>query len=731
MIIRFSLIFLLLNSLIFSGYSQISHGGIPASFGSIKKGIFSIPFVEMEPVSNEELLREEKSAVTHLKPFQFAKTFNVSIDPSNSGRWEKKSGQRIWTIGIRSKGAYSLNLIFDKMILPEKSSIFIYTPDHSTILGSFTSDNEQSSGYFSFYPIPGDEIIVEYNEPEEVKNQGQIHIFKVNHDYKNAFGTRPLGEAGLCNRDVYCPDVVVFSKEKQSVVDLIIAGHELCTGTLINNVRQDKTPYMITAGHCISSDSDAQQTLICFNYESPYCGNGKRSLNGYANQTLNGSLLKSRSDSLDFALVELETVPPSEFRPYYAGWNKSGTIPSSSFSIHHPLGDVKKISVDNNSPAIGSFNSEFVSNSFWVIGKWETGTTEAGSSGGPLFNDKKLFIGSLTGGNSTCTDPTNDFFSMFSKQWNYYNSQGSQLKVWLDPDNTGIQEIPTINPYDNSVSCDLFSNMEPGEEYSLQQIGNTSGGYTSGHNYLKLQNYAEKFTQTDQTLISAISFGVAKALSPVNNSHSLIKLQVFEEDSVSGLPGKELISSDLPLNLLSAQKMNFITLDNPTVIKGKYFIGYQIDYTNPTDTFAVYQTTDRQKLSQNKAFALENGYWKPFYAVSGIAKPASLLIDSHGCESILAEGGTPTPGTEANKFQVLYPQTGITDYIYLKNKGTEEYVKINLYDISGRKLFIKQQNVTSTPQMISLENYSSGIYFLTIESQEGTQVIKIRINRQK
>jgi hypothetical protein len=711
--------------------AQLAHGGKPASFSQLKSSVFKIPFIEMEPVSNEELLREEKSNVsTPLKPFRFAKTFDVDIDPSHSGIWENQQSQRIWRVGIRSRGAYSLNLVFDKMIIPQKASLFIYSPDHSIILGAFTSENEQSSGFFPVYPIPGDEIIVEYNEPADAQVKGQLHILKVNHDYKNIFGTRPLGEAGLCNRDVYCPDVTAYSKEKQCVVDLIIGGHELCTGTLINNVRQDKTPYMITAGHCISDAADAQATLICFNYESPFCGNGKSSLNGYANQTLSGSVLKSRSDSLDFALVELERIPPAEFRPFFAGWNRSGAIPASTFSIHHPLGDVKKISVDNNAPTIGNFSNEFVKNSFWIIGKWEIGTTEAGSSGGPLFSDKKLLIGSLTGGTSSCSDPTDDLFAMFSKQWNHYSSTASQLKAWLDPDNSGVQEINTLNPYDTTVSCDLFSNQNPGEAYSLQKI-NSNGGYKSGHNYLKINNYAERFQQTKQTLLSAISIGVAKAISQDNNAHSMIILQAFEEDSVSGLPGEKLFSTNVPLNLLSAQKMNFINIDNPFVIKGNYFLGYQIDYTNAADTFAVYQTTERTKLDQNKAFALENGYWKPFYAITGIGKPTSLLINSHGCESILAEGGTPLPGQETDKFQVLYPQTGVSDYVYLKNKGTEEYVRINLFDLTGKKLFVKQQNVTSTPQIISLQNYSSGIYFLTIEGIAGTQVIKIRINRQK
>jgi lysyl endopeptidase len=729
MIIRNLTLFIVLICLVMRSSGQISHGGKPASFSLFKHAAFNIPVIEMEPVKNEVLIHEERPESNHLKPYQFAKSFTVDIDPSNSGIWKNSGNQKIWCVGIRSKGAYSLNLIFDKMILPVGASLFIYTPDHSKILGAFNSKNEQSSGYFTFYPVPGDEIIIEYDEPEKVSNPGQIHILKVNHDYKNVFGTRPLGESGLCNRDVYCPDVLQYIKEKQAVVDLIVGGTELCTGTMINNANQDKTPYMMTAGHCITSDIDAQQTLVCFNYESPYCGNGKGSLNGYVDQTLNGTILKSRSDSLDFALVELETSPPPEFRPFYAGWNKSASTPATTFAIHHPKGDVKKVSYDQNPPTIGSFDSDFIANAFWLIGRWEAGTTEAGSSGCPLFNEKKLIVGSLTGGTSTCSDPTDDLFAMFAKQWNHYSTSDKQLKAWLDPNNTGITELNSINPYDTTVSCDLFSNLTSGETYTLQKLTNSSGGYITGHNYLKMTNYAEKFTQTKQTLLSAVSLGIAKSQSVIDNQYSNIKLQVFEEDSVYGLPGQELISMNLPLNLLSPEQMNFISLDNTMVIKGNYFIGYEIDYTNSTDTFAVYNTPDRKNIYTNKAYAKQNGYWQPYYSIPEIGISSSLLINSHGCESTLSSGTTPPPGSEGNKFQVLYPQSGISNYVYLKNNGIEEFVTITVYDILGKKLFIMKQMVTAVPRIISLENYNSGVYFLTIESQNGTQVIKIRINK--
>jgi len=318
---------------------------------------------------------------------------------------------------------------------------------------------------------------------------------------------------------------------------------------------------------------------------------------------------------------------------------------------------------------------------------------------------------------------------MFSKQWNHFPSADKQLKAWLDPGNTGLTELSSLNPYDASASCDLFSNMTSGETYTLQKLRNNSAGYITGHNYLKISNYAEKFTQTKQTLLSAVSIGIAKSVSTTDNQNSKIKLQVFQEDSIYGLPAQELVTMSLPLSLLSPVKMNFINLDNPLVVKGNYFIGYEIDYTNSTDTFAVYNAPDRLKINTNKAYAKQSGYWKPFYSIPEFGISTSLLIHSLGCESTLSSEENPPPGSEVNKFQVLYPQSGIANYVYLKNNGIEEFVTITLYDIQGKKLFILEQMVTSVPRIISLENHNSGVYFMTIESQIGIQVIKIRINK--
>lgn len=730
MILRYFPILVLLSGLALNSSGQLSFGGIPASFSQLKKAVYTIPVIDMEPVDNDQLLIAEKADQKNLKAFFFAKSFKVDISPASSGRWEVNGDMKIWRVGIRSKGAWSINLIFDEMIIPQDASLFIYSKDQKKVLGAFTSANEQSSGYFSTYPVSGDEIVVEYNEPVKSIYTGELHISSVNHDYKNAFGTRPLGEAGLCNMDVYCPDAVPYAVEKQAVVSLIVAGRELCTGTLVNNTSQNKTPYLLTAGHCIANATDAQQTVFCFNYESPSCGNGGSSVNGYADQTLSGSILKSRSDSLDFALVQLETLPPAEYRPYYAGWNRAVVIPTSTFAIHHPKGDVKKVCKDNNPPTIGSYNADFTPNSFWVIGKWEVGTTETGSSGCGLFNQNKLIVGSLTGGTATCDTPTNDLFAMFNKQWDFYKTSDRQLKIWLDPTGTGATEVAGLNPFDISNSCAQFTNSVVGETYTVQNVSNSSGGYKSGHNILKISSYAERFSKTDKTLLSSVSIGVAKLSSVLFNAKSKITLKVYQEDVASGLPGSELITMDLPYTLLSENKMNYIELVSPIVINKNFFVGFNIDYSNVTDTFAVYHTPDRLAFDKNDAFAKYNGSWKPFYWIPELGISTSLMIIANGCQNTLATDGTPVGG-EGQKFEVLYPQTAITNYILLHNKGTEEYGVISLYDILGRKFYSEEAMLTSTPKMIAVGQYQSGVYFLSVETINARQVIKIKVSNTK
>ena len=63
---------------------------------------------------------------------------------------------------------------------------------------------------------------------------------------------------------------------------------------------------------------------------------------------MSGSELLATASNIDFALVELSVVPPQNYEPIYAGWDRSlPDLVKNVTCIHHPSGDVKKISIDD------------------------------------------------------------------------------------------------------------------------------------------------------------------------------------------------------------------------------------------------------------------------------------------------------------------------------------------------------------------------------------------------
>jgi hypothetical protein len=98
-----------------------------------------------------------------------------------------------------------------------------------------------------------------------------------------------------------------------------------------------------------------------------------------------GSHLLARNEEYDFALVEVQQKIPLDYNPVYAGWNVTGQPFAQSLTIHHPMGDVKKIAI-NEDPVMNGRIFNVPNDNYWVIPDYETGTTQAGSSGSALFD---------------------------------------------------------------------------------------------------------------------------------------------------------------------------------------------------------------------------------------------------------------------------------------------------------------------------------------------------------
>jgi lysyl endopeptidase len=453
---------------IFSAVSaQIPHGGQPY-FPGTRKSLpepVMLPRLALKQAINESLSEE---AVNGKKPFSFAWNYDVSFNPENSGVWdEMPDGTRVWRIYLKSEGAYGINLIFSKFHLNSGSVLFLYPADYSFFRGGFNDLNNQDSGILPTDFIPGEGVIAELQTPQGSDSYGSLEIGNVGHAYINLFDKEGIpGSSGSCNVDINCAEGENWQIVKRAVCRITIktgSSSMFCTGTLVNNTKQDTVPYLLTANHCVHTETQAATAVFLFGYEADTCS--KKTVS--TTYSLAGSKLLATSDSIDFTLLKLNEIPPEIYKPYFAGWTISSVPAQNAVCIHHPQGDIKKISVEQQtltgvyqSPIPSSLSwliNESLPEAFWRVVNWETGTTEGGSSGSPLFNQDHLIVGNLTGGQADCSNSVNDYFSKFHVGWNHYSLTSKQLKYWLDPLNTGVTALTGFNPFGEQDTTSIDS----------------------------------------------------------------------------------------------------------------------------------------------------------------------------------------------------------------------------------------------------------------------------------
>lgn len=449
-------VFCLTAAMSFAQDEQVS---MPYSF-SQKNISMNVDQIDLPHVDREALLKEDAANTDKSALFRVGVGHAVSANTRNSGRTDiMPDGGKLWRAQFNSEGAYMMYLVFENFNIPEEGELYVYSPDHEQVYGPYTNKDVQSVGRFESDNIIGEELIVEYYEPANASFNGNFDIAAVMHTYKDFLRTRadekgPHGDAdGTCHLDVVCPEVQPWHYPVNSVVCIAMTantdegwGVYMCTGAMINNVRMDKTPYVLSANHCVAADD--QTYKFYFQYQTATCGG----TNGMASRMANGGTIIARSgtssntySSSDFLLLKITANLGLAYRDsiFFAGWDRSGAS-SIGVAIHHPGGDWKKASFPQfiSAPTNGQYG-----NKFYVV-SWMTnpnkGVTEQGSSGSPLFNNKSLIIGTLTGGTSFCYYPSGtDIYGKMSYHWlnNGSPANDRKLQPWLDPDNTGVMSL--------------------------------------------------------------------------------------------------------------------------------------------------------------------------------------------------------------------------------------------------------------------------------------------------
>jgi hypothetical protein len=200
---------------------------------------------------------------------------------------------------------------------------------------------------------------------------------------------------------------------------------KFCSGVMINNAANNGRQLLLTANHCVFTD--LSNAIAGFNYERLGCKSGAIS----QPLTAQGMKLLSRWDKSDFALFEVQEKIPAYYNVYLSGWDARVFAAKNVAGIHHPGGDVKKISLYSGQLGRASW-SEDPSSFHWVVNGWSRGVTEPGSSGSPLFNSAGLAIGQLHGGASACDNASGvDLYGGLAFSFDAAPGASNQLKPFL------------------------------------------------------------------------------------------------------------------------------------------------------------------------------------------------------------------------------------------------------------------------------------------------------------
>ncbi len=651
------------------------------------------------------------------QPYRFAIPVPVELTPENAGFIVRRGNETVWVMPLSSKGALSLNLILSPFDLPEGAYIYLYDRERRIVRGAYTAESGARRMSMPVMPLPGDSMVMECHFPGASIPAGTIGIKQVAHDFAGYFeleGTKDIyfGRSGSCETDLNCSTNTNYLTASRSVVRLLVGGAELCTGVLVNNTGAEYKAYVLTANHCIDTPTLADETIFVFNYISPWCDGPD--VTGV--HSLKGSILRATNPDVDFTLVELEQFPPLVYKPYFAGWDITATVPSSTFTLHHPEGDVMKITIDDNSPITASYPvSGYATNSFWRILRWELGATEPGSSGGPLFDQNGRVRGTLTGGSATCAEPTNDFYAKINRMFNITTITSTHLKPWLDPVSSGATVAGGRDPYAYNLSLsDTLNNMPPTDPGTTEAYISPEWGFSTGNNSDGLRRYAEYFHFIGTGEIAWVRLKVAAA-SYLSTADSL---RIFIWGG-GPIPGQVLASRTIRLTEVKPNTELQVDFGRTVKVTGPYYTGYEVYYRNgmmlPQPQFAVKHSVPWPLDTGNSAWFNNGTSWLPFTQHPAFPGPVSLGIRVVMVDNTILNN-MEDPEKETGPLKV-YPNPFTSNICFeVEGRGVTE-TSLSLWDNSGRVVYAGEyRNVFPGVLPVELPNLAAGLYHYSLRN---------------
>lgn len=341
-------------------------------------------------------------------PVQFAVPVPHSASTAASGTWSVAGGQATWRYAVQVPTAVSLSFHARVPSFPESAALLVSGAHSATSYGA--SDLRRGELWSRVHA--GDTLELTLTVAAADAPSVDLRIVSLQAGYR-AIGpgvtdhplyerlVRTAGSAGngSCITNYECEVTAGNATPASATVALVVENLYQCTGTLINDVPGDNTPYVLTARHCETGQlgggnpAAASGVTVYWNATSA-CGTPLGSIydGGLPSQTGARTVVEQQ----DAWLIELDTNPVVA-DAQFAGFDASGGAVTGGYTIHHAQGGDKQFVAWSGAAFAleeqDALGSAYLSNFLETVN--QTGNIGPGASGSGFFNRNNHLVGAL------------------------------------------------------------------------------------------------------------------------------------------------------------------------------------------------------------------------------------------------------------------------------------------------------------------------------------------------
>lgn len=276
---------------------------------------------------------------------------------------------------------------------------------------------------------------------------------------------------------------------------------------------------------------------------------------------------------------------------------------------------------------------------------------------------------------------------------------------------TGYITVIDADDFDD----DLLYNIEAEFNDQLTQyiFTGVNDGYITGQTNLKIDLYAEKFEMINPNLNAVKQVKIMPSVLQSNSTDPHINIKIWNG---TDKPTDLVYSKAVLFSELVTGEFNDIELAFPVAVNKDFFVGYEVLYEMPVDTFAVaHLPLQADAVWDNTAYMYYNNAWKPYSEVFG--QNTSLAIKALVGFSDIATGiEDELSSNEVHKLKIYPNPLVYKSNVVFPNKSNQKY-RLVVVDASGRVVRIIE-NITGNNVIINREQLKPGVHIINLSGEK-------------